>query len=114
MSNALAKRGSESLYRMRSSSTKSRRGRGPSFKKLLAQGSVILDRLSVDPYYAQTSKDCWNRMEVAFHSISRADRRTALTCLQLLLAEWTAADAKVASDQGIQRFRKTLHLALDH
>lgn len=98
-----------------SAKTSSPPGRRPSLKKLLGQGSQVLDRLAKkDPHYGQDGRQCWELMEVAWNSASRADRKTALTCLQIKLQQWTAEDAEVAADGGIQKFRKTLHLALDH
>ena len=92
-----------------------RRSQKSNFRRLLIEGSQVLDRLSAeDPYARQDGKECWTQMEVAFDSGSAADQRTALTCLQLKLWEWTAEDADVAGDVFVQKFRKALHSALDH
>lgn len=43
-----------------------------------------------------------------------ADAKTALTQVQQLLETLTAEDADVADDLQLQKFRKQLHLLLDH
>lgn len=53
-------------------------------------------------------------LSVAFDQGSLADARTALTQLQTHLRELTEEDADVAADLELQRFRKQLHLILDH
>jgi hypothetical protein len=45
---------------------------------------------------------------------SPADVRTALTQLQRLLSNLTAADSDVAADETVQQLRRELHLCLDH
>lgn len=103
------------LVRMVNPSPFRRRNQTSNFRRLLIEGSQILDRLSAeDSYIRQDGKECWHKMEVAFDSGVTADQRTALTCLQLKLWEWTADDADVAGDAFVQKFRKTLHSALDH
>lgn len=110
----LAERGQQAIYRMRTVNPRPP-GRKASFKTLLGLGSQVLDRLGrQDPHYVQDGLRCWTMMEAAWNSPSRADRRTALTCLQVKLQQWTAEDANVAGDADVQQFRKVLHLALDH
>lgn len=88
-------------------------------KRMVGLGSQVLDRLRNEPRLADDAAfqeqllGLWGDLEVAWNS-TRADRRTALTRLQTALRDWTSEDAAIAEDVGVQRYRKQLHLALDH
>lgn len=96
-----------------------RRLRKPSLKRMLTLGSQVLDRLHKSPEFAGDAEmkaqiqEIWETLGVAKRG-SRGDRRVALTRLQAKLREWTQQDAHVADDVAVQRYRRQLHLVLDH
>jgi hypothetical protein len=82
---------------------------------MVALGSHILNRLLPDADQALQAeiREQWDTLAIAWPSTT-ADRRVALTRLQAALASWTAEDAHVADDAWVQRYRRQLHLVLDH
>jgi hypothetical protein len=65
---------------------------------------------SLDPRCEQVQEV----LKIANDQGTPADHRTALTQLQTLLRELTEEDSDVSADDEVQRFRKRLHLLLDH
>ena len=89
---------------------------GAQGKQALGAGIELVQRLvAANPACAQ-DEDCKEVATVltVAQTGSQADTRTALTRLQRLLTNLTAADSDVADDPGVQMFRRQLHLALDH
>lgn len=93
--------------------------RKPSLKRMVGLGSQVLDRMLQMPELGDDAEmraeimDVWKALEVAWTS-TQGDRRVALTRLQEDLRQWTSAEAYVADDNAIQRYRRKLHLVLDH
>lgn len=93
--------------------------RKASLKRMVGLGSQVLDRLLQNPQLAEDEAvreqimDAWRALEVAWTS-TQADRRVALTRLQESLRQWTSEEAIIADDDAIQRYRRKLHLVLDH
>lgn len=82
----------------------------------IQSGLELVQRLSQTNVVCQQEADC-KEVAVVLQVAGRgtaADKRTALTRLQRLLANLTAADSDVAGDVHVQQFRRDLHLALDH
>lgn len=82
----------------------------------LGAGMNVVQRLATQNPAAAADKACQELVAVLQVAAkgTPADARTALTRLQRYLCELTAADSDVAGDEGIQSFRRQLHLALDH
>ncbi len=79
-------------------------------------GLELVQRLARGNAACAQDKDC-QEVVVVLQIAGRgtpADKRTALTRLQRLLGNLTAGDSDVAHDSGVQKFRRHLHLALDH
>lgn len=89
---------------------------GPQGEQALGAGLTLVQRLVSQNVACAQDDDCKevaSILQVASTG-TPADTRTALTRLQCLLSNLTAADSDVAGDSGVQTFRQHLHLALDH
>jgi len=85
--------------------------------KTLQAGQRCLEYLTASiPACAgdERCKQAYEVLRIAFEQGTLADARTALTQLQTHLRELTEEDSDVAADLELQRFRKQLHLILDH
>lgn len=89
---------------------------GESGRKAAANGLQLVQQLVATNAACARDSDCKEVatvLQIAGNG-SPADVRTALTRLQKLLANLTAADSDVAADLAVQDFRRHLHLCLDH
>lgn len=84
--------------------------------RAVVSGRSLVERLISTNVACARDKDCTEVLTVLKISGqgTPADKRTALTRLQRLLENLTAADSDVAGDLEVQKFRRSLHLALDH
>jgi hypothetical protein len=89
---------------------------GAQGQQALGAGLELVQRLVTSNAACAQDDDCKEVTSVLMvaQTGSDADTRTALTRLQRLLANLTAADSDIADDAGVQLFRRQLHLALDH
>lgn len=89
---------------------------GPQGQQALGAGMDLVRKLVTSNAACAQDEDCKEVVAVLMvaETGTQDDTRTALTRLQRLLANLTAADSDVAGDPGVQMFRRQLHLALDH